>query len=123
MRTGSYKLHARIGAGLREFRVFREKAIAGMNGVRARALGHVENLVHPQVSFGCRSWANRISFVRLTNMERGAVNVGINDDGCDTHFAARAQDAYRDLSSISDQNFLEHYWFIILRRRPDFTCA
>src|SRR5208282_420193 len=90
MRSWPDKFHARIGTRLRELRVFREKAVAGMNGLGARAFGYVENFVHPQVRLGCWSRADRVSFVGLADVERGAVYVGIDDDGGDAHFAAGA---------------------------------
>ena len=50
--SGPDKLHARIGACLRELRVFREEAVSGMDGLGARAFGNVENLVHPKIGLG-----------------------------------------------------------------------
>ena len=41
-------------------------------------------------------------------MECGAVDVGIDGDGGDAHFAAGGDDAHRDLSPVGDQNLLEH---------------
>jgi hypothetical protein len=44
-------------------------------------------------------------------VERGAIDLGINGDGGNAHFTARAQNAHRDLSSISNQNLFEHSGF------------
>ena len=107
-RSRANKFHARIGARLGELRVFREEAIAGMNGLGARAFGHIEDLVHPKVRLGSGRRADGIRFVGLGDVERGAIDVGINRDGGDTHFTARADDAHRDLSPVGDQNLLEH---------------
>ena len=79
-----------------------------MDGLGARAFRDVEDLVHPQIRLGGRSRADGVGFVGLADMERGAVDVGIDGDGGDAHFAAGAHDAHRDLSSIGDQNLLEH---------------
>ena len=127
VRSGPDELDAGIGAGLGERRIFREKAVAGMNRLRARTLGHVENLVHPQIRLGGRSWTDRISFVGFADMERSAVNVGIDSDGGDAHLAAGAYDAHRDLSPVGDQNLLEHSWsdtsIQAQRDAVDFTCT
>ena len=95
-------------AGAGQSGIFREKAVARMDGLGARALGHTEDLVHPKVRLGSWRRADGIRFVGPRDVERGAIDVGINRDGGDTHFTARADDAHRDLSPVGDQNLLEH---------------
>ena len=119
VRSRANKFHARIGARLGELRVFREETIAGMNGLGAGAFGHIEDLVDPKIRLGCRRRADGVRLVGLRDVERGAIDVGINGDSADTHFTARADDAHRDLSPVGDQNLLEH----LLGCRPDFTCG
>src|ERR1019366_259492 len=104
------KFHARIGACLGELRVFREEAVARMDGLGARAFGYVEDFVYPQVRLGGGGRAGRVSFVGLVEMGGGAVDVGVDGDGGNAHFAAGADDAHRDLSPVGDQNLLEHSW-------------
>ncbi len=80
-----------------------------MDGFRSRAFGDVEDLVHPKIGLGCGSRADIVGLVRLTDVERGSVDVGIDGNGRDAHFAAGAHDAYRNFSAIGDQNLLEHF--------------
>jgi hypothetical protein len=108
VRSWSDKFHARIGAGLRELRIFRKEPVARMNRLRSRAFSDVEDFVYPQIRLGSGGGADGVSLVGFTDMERGAVYVGINGDGGDPHFAARAHNAHRDLSPIGDENLLEH---------------
>jgi len=58
VRSWPDKFHARIGTRLCELRVFREEAVAGMDGLGARAFRYVENLVHPKIGLGGRSRAD-----------------------------------------------------------------
>src|SRR5580700_9547946 len=110
VRSRSDKFHARIGAPLRELRVFGEKAVAGMDGLGSGAFGYVENSIHPKIRFGSRRGADVVRLVGLADVERGAVDIGIDGDGRDAHLAAGAYDTHCDLSSIGNQNLLEHAW-------------
>src|SRR5260370_18896167 len=97
-----------------------------MDSISARAFRHVEDLIHTKIRLGCRSRADGVGLVGLTDMESGAVDVGINGDGGDAHFAASAYDAHRNLSPVGDQNLLEHSWLprqLDAPCRPDFTCG
>src|SRR5208282_3471972 len=78
VRSGPYKLHARIGARLRELRVFREEAVAGMDRLSARAFRDVENLVYPQIRLRGSRRADVVGLVGLTDMECSAVDIGID---------------------------------------------
>ena len=108
-RSRTDEFQSGIGAGLSELCVLRKKAVAGMDGFGAGAFGYVEDFVHPQIRFGCRSRADGVGFVGFADMERGAVDIGIDGNGRDADFAAGANDAHRDLSAIGDQNLLEHF--------------
>ncbi len=108
-RSRSDKFHARIGARLGELRVFREEAVSGMDGLGTRTFGDLDDLVHPKIRLGRRRRADGVRFVGLTDVERRAVDIGIDGDAGDSHFAAGAYDPHRNLSSIGDQNLLEHF--------------
>ena len=48
------------------------------------------------------------SFVGFADVQRGAVDVGIDGHGPDVHLAQRADDADCDLSTIRNEDFAEH---------------
>src|SRR5271165_1233139 len=79
-----------------------------MNRLGAGALGYVQNLVPAKVGLGRLRWTDGVGFIGLADVERGAIDVGVDSDGGDAHFAAGADNAHRDLSPVSDQNLLEH---------------
>ena len=88
--------------------VLGEEAVAGMDGLGAAAAGDVEDLVDVQVGLAGGRRADVVGLVRLAHVERGAIDVGEDGDRADTHLAAGANHAHRDLTAIGDQDLLEH---------------
>ena len=99
---------SRIFAGAREFGVFRQKSVTGVNRFRAAAARGVEDAVDAQVAFRGRRRADRICLVSIAHVQRFAVNIGVHRHGADVHLAARAHDAHGNLSTIGDEDFTEH---------------
>ena len=87
-----------------------------MNRLRAGLPRGGENLFKIEITFRRRVAADGHGFVRLRDMQRIRVRVGINRDGADAHFFERADNAAGNRATVGDQNFLEHK--IIPPRRP-----
>ena len=79
-----------------------------MDGIGTRSLGDIENLLYVEVRFPGGSRADRVSLIGFADVERGAVDGGVNGDGGDPHLMAGANYAYRNLPPIRDENLLEH---------------
>jgi len=107
-RVGADEGDARGGACLGEFRVLREEAVAGVDGVGPRGLGHLQDSVPPQVRLPAGGGADAVGLVRRPHVERGAVGLGIDGDGGDAQLLAGADDADGDLPPVGDQDLLEH---------------
>src|ERR1051325_1223744 len=97
---------------VRELRVLREEAIAGMDRLGAREMRGADDAWDIQVALAARGWTNADCFIREANMQRVLVSLGIDRDRLDTHFAAGANDTQRDLTTIGYENFFEHYYFL-----------
>ena len=80
-----------------------------MDGVSAGAFGDVENLGDVEIRFIGGCCADRIGLVRFANVQRAAVNVGVDDDCGNPHFVTRADDAHCNFASVGYEDFLEHF--------------
>ena len=107
-RAGPDEFHPVIDACLGELRILGEESVPGMDGIGARAAGHIENLRDVEIGFGSSGRANRVCLIRLANVQRGAVHIGVNHHCGNPHLVARAQHAHRDLSPVGNENLLEH---------------
>jgi hypothetical protein len=47
-------------------------------------------------------------FIGLADMQGGAIRVGVDGHGADTHLTQCAYNPQRDLAAIGDQNLCEH---------------
>ena len=95
-------------AGPREFGIFGEESVSGMQRVAPGAARDFHQLVDAKITFARGSRADRVRFVGEADVQRGAVRVAENGDGSDAHFAAGPRDAHGDFSAIGDEDFLEH---------------
>src|SRR3954464_7979790 len=79
-----------------------------MNGIRSGTSRDIENLLNVEIRFGGSRRADGISLVRFANMQRSAIDVGIHGYSANAHLVTGADHAYRNLSTIRDEDFLEH---------------
>ena len=87
----------------RERGVLCEKAVSGMNRLRARASRAVDELYAVEITpRRCRR-PDVERFVGHLDVQRVAVGVGIDRDRRDPHLARRADDAHRDLAAVRDE--------------------
>ncbi|KPC32750.1 Uncharacterized protein ABJ99_1603 [Pseudomonas syringae pv. cilantro] len=99
-----------VFAGLSKAGVFREKAVAGMNGFGAAGVGvgDGEDLVHRQIRPGRAAFAQAVGFVGLHQVQAGSVGFGIHRHAVDLQAAQGPQDAAGNGATVGDQQFVEH---------------
>src|SRR6476620_7946297 len=95
-------------ADLHEMRILGEKPIAGMNRVNIADLGGAHDPIDFQITFkaGRRTDADR--FIGELDVQRIDVCFRIDRESANAEFLAGANYPQRDLSAISNENFLEH---------------
>ena len=108
LRRGTDERDVRRGARLRELRVLGEKAVAGMDRVRARDLGGRDQARDLEIRLARRRRPDAHVVVGEADVERLAIGLRVDGHRLNAELAARADDSKRDLAAIGDQNFLEH---------------
>ena len=103
--------------GFGEFRALRQKAVAWMNGIRARKFGNADHLIDRQIAldgaeiaFQMRPAPNLIGFVRLEPVQRILVLLGPDGHRSDIEFIGCAKDADGDFGTVCDEDLLNLHW-------------
>ena len=117
-------------AGTGKVRIFRQEAVAGMDGIDTALFGQVDDQVNVQIGAnGAQLLANLVRLIRLGT--EGAVHVflGVHRDGVQTQVSTGSEDTNRDLASVGDQYFLDfllthlnHLLLLPTRRTPQTAC-
>ena len=102
--VGPDKFYSHRLAYLGEVGVFRQKTIAGMNGVSSGNFSRGNYGGDVQIGFGCRGGADANGLVGLFDVKGFPVNIGMNGHRFNSHFAAGADNPDGDLASIGNQN-------------------
>ena len=97
---------------LGELGVLAQKAIAGMDGLRAGGLGSGDDHIGQQITLAAGRRANAHRLVGQRHMARVFVGIGIHGNGGNAHLAGGGNDAAGDFASVGDQDFCEHYCFL-----------
>src|SRR4030095_3299664 len=79
-----------------------------MNRFGARFLCGANDLVDHQVALICRRGPNMYRLIGNPNVQRSPIRIRIHGDRRYAQLPPRSCDTHRDLSSIGDQEFLEH---------------
>ena len=79
-----------------------------MDCLRSSALGGVEDALDGEVALSRRSRPEEEGLVRIRDVKRGAVALGVDPDRADAELAEGAEDADRDLPTVGNENLLEH---------------
>ena len=104
-------------ADLHEMRVLGEEPIAGMNRINIADLGRAHDPIDFQITFEAGRRADADRFIGELDVQRIDVCFRIDRERANAEFLAGANDPQRDLSAISNQNFLEHVGRAIRRAR------
>ncbi len=97
-----------VGENFGEFGVFRQEAIAGMDGVGAGDLAGGEQGRNVEIGVARRRRADAHQFVGQLHMHGFGVGGRMDGDGGDSQLLRRAQDAEGDFAAIGDKDFFEH---------------
>ncbi len=92
-------------ARLREGRVLRQKAIAGMDGVRAMLARHRNQLLDVEIGLPGRRPAQRDALVGEVRVGGAGIGLRVDRDRRDAHLAAGPHDTKGDLAAVRDQDF------------------
>src|SRR4029453_8832492 len=80
---------------------------ARVHGLGARALDHLEQLVHVEIGLGRRPRAEQIRLRGALDVLRVAVGLGVDRHRLDPELVERADDTNGDLASVADQDLCE----------------
>ena len=95
-------------AGAREGGVLGEEAVAGVDGLGARLLGDLDDLLDHQVALGGRPGAEQVRLVGAPRVRRVAIGLGVDRHAADAELLERAHHANGDLAAVCDKDLLEH---------------
>ena len=94
-------------AGLGEFGILRQEAVAGMHRLGAAAARRVEDRRDVQIALPRRRGPDRPCLVGELDMQRVAVGLGIDRDGRDPEPPRGADHPAGDFAAIGDQDLAE----------------
>src|SRR5690606_21897602 len=92
----------------REIGVFRQEAVAGVDGLGVCDFGGRDQRGHVQIAVAPRGGPDADGFIGQAHVLGLAVGLGMHDHGLDAQFAAGTQDPKGDFAAIGDQDFFEH---------------
>ncbi len=102
------ELDAALPADLGEVGIFREESVTGMDGLDVGHLGGADDARDLQIAFGGRGWADADGVVGQFEIRRIAVGRAVDGDDFDAEILAGADDPQGDLTTIGDEDALEH---------------
>ena len=88
--------------------VFRQEAIAGVDGLRIGHFRRADDGGDVQIALRRRRRADAHRFVGQLDVFGVGVGLGMHRHGLDAHFAAGALDAQGDFAAVGDQDFFKH---------------
>ena len=88
--------------------VLGQKAVAGMDRLRAHRSGDFDNAIAAQITLLRRRRPETMCFIASGDVKCAGIGVRIHRDGADSHAPRGARDAASDLAAIGDQNAVKH---------------
>ena len=107
------KGNALVFAALGESFVFRQEAIAWVNGLRACGFGGSNDFVGHQIRLPRSRGPNQHSFVGQQHMAGFFVSFGVNSHCGNAHFLGGGNDTAGNLTAVGYQNFGKHIFFLM----------
>ena len=99
---------ARLLDALGEVSVFRQEAIAGMNGFSVCDFCGADDGRHRQIALRRGGGADTHRLIGQLHVFGFTIRLRVDDDGLDAHFSARALYAERDFTAVGNENFFKH---------------
>ena len=96
-----------VAARARERGVLAEKAVPGVDRVRPRLSRGGDHVLDRQIALARWRRPDAHGLVAAAHVKRGAIRVAEDRHGPDSHLAAGARHAHRDLSPIRDEDLLD----------------
>ena len=93
---------------LREVGVFRQEAVAGMDGLGVRDFGRGDQGWHVEVALDRRRTTDADRLIGHGDVLQVAIHRGMHGDRLDAQGVAGAQDAQRNLATVGDDDFIQH---------------
>ena len=87
---------------------FRQKAVAGMDGIRAALAAGIDDVVDDEVGGGCRRRSDIDRLVGAFNVKGVGVHVAVDGDRRNAKPARRPDHPDGDLTAVGNQNLREH---------------
>ncbi len=106
-RRRPHEVNAGLGAGLREGRVFRQEAVAGMDGVGPAAARRLQDRLRVEVRLCGLRRADVVRLVRPPHVGRGAVRRAVDGDRVEALLVTGAQDPHGNLPTVGNENFVK----------------
>ena len=106
--VGADEYDAGLGERLSERRALGQKAVSGMDRLRARRLAGGDDLVDHEIGLRRGGRPDGDGLVRHLDMQGVLVGFRIDRDRLDPHAARRLDDSAGDFAAVGDQDFLEH---------------
>jgi hypothetical protein len=78
-----------------------------MNGISAGDFGRADDRRHVQVAIGAPRRSDTDVFIRVLDVQRVLIGLGIDSDRADTELATGDYYPQRDLSTIGDQDLFK----------------
>ena len=88
--------------------VLGEETIARVDRLGVRLIDYLEQLVDVEIALRGRAGPEQIGLVSPFDVDRVAIELGVDRDRRDTELFARADDSDRDLATVGDQDLREH---------------
>ena len=85
--------------------IFRQKTVAGVNGLRSSQKGGADDLIFVQIAVGGFRAADAETLVSQRHMKGFPVCLGIHRHRGDAHFLAGPDNADSDLAPVGDEDF------------------
>ncbi|MNF78710.1 hypothetical protein D3C84_609030 [compost metagenome] len=104
---GADELDPALGADIRQLGVFGEETVARMQGVAAGLDRQVHQFARVQVA-GQGVGADAVGFVGTLDVQGVPVGIGVDGHRADAHLGASAHDSDGNLTTVGDQDFLDH---------------
>ncbi len=99
---------AGLFAGLAERLVFRQEAVARMDGLRAGGFRRGNDVVDDEIAFARRRRADQDRLIRQPHMARPGIRLGIHRHGANPHAARRFDHAAGNLATVCNQDLVKH---------------